>query len=82
MLEHHAHRPLPDLRRIPATSCHLAILSSDPASEIPGAVQQVAHSCDCASVDVCGLFVDPTLLPSTDDIKLDVRQVRAPNQTA
>ena len=29
---------LPDLRRIPATSCHLAILSSDQASKIPGAV--------------------------------------------
>jgi MerR family transcriptional regulator, redox-sensitive transcriptional activator SoxR len=24
---------------------------------------EVAQSCDCASVDVCGLFVDPTLLP-------------------
>jgi len=24
---------------------------------------QVAQSCDCTSVDVCGLFVDPTLLP-------------------
>jgi MerR family redox-sensitive transcriptional activator SoxR len=24
---------------------------------------EVAQSCDCESVDVCGLFVDPTLLP-------------------
>jgi MerR family redox-sensitive transcriptional activator SoxR len=24
---------------------------------------EVAQSCDCASVDVCELFVDPTLLP-------------------
>ncbi len=24
---------------------------------------QVARTCDCTSVDVCGLFVDPTLLP-------------------
>jgi len=24
---------------------------------------RVARSCDCESVDVCGLFVDPTLLP-------------------
>jgi MerR family transcriptional regulator, redox-sensitive transcriptional activator SoxR len=24
---------------------------------------EVAQSCDCASLDVCGLFVDPTLLP-------------------
>jgi MerR family redox-sensitive transcriptional activator SoxR len=34
----------------------------------------VAQSCDCATVDVCGLFVDPTLRPPSD-IPLDVRQV-------
>jgi len=38
---------------------------------------QVAQSCDCASADVCGLFVDPTLLPPAGDIELDVRQIRA-----
>jgi MerR family redox-sensitive transcriptional activator SoxR len=38
---------------------------------------QVAQSCDCASVDVCGLFVDPTLMPPAGDIALDVRQVKA-----
>ena len=27
---------------------------------------QVARSCDCESVDVCGLFVDPTPLPPLD----------------
>ena len=37
---------------------------------------QVAQSCDCASVDVCGLFVDPTLLPPAGDTELDVRRVR------
>lgn len=37
---------------------------------------QVAQACDCQSVDVCGLFVDPTLLPPADDVDLDVRQVR------
>ena len=37
---------------------------------------EVAQSCDCASVDVCGLFVDPTLLPPAGGIQLDVRQVR------
>jgi MerR family transcriptional regulator, redox-sensitive transcriptional activator SoxR len=37
---------------------------------------QVAQSCDCQSVDVCGLFVDPTLVPPAGDIELDVRQVR------
>jgi MerR family redox-sensitive transcriptional activator SoxR len=39
---------------------------------------QVAQhcDCDCESVDVCGLFVDPTLLPPADGIDLDVRHVR------
>ena len=37
---------------------------------------QVAQACDCESVDVCGLFVDPTLLPPVGEIDLDVRQVR------
>ena len=37
---------------------------------------EVAQSCDCQSVDVCGLFVDPTLLPPAGDIDLGVRQVR------
>lgn len=37
---------------------------------------RVAQSCDCASVDVCELFVDPTLLPPAGDNELDVRQVR------
>ena len=39
---------------------------------------EVARSCDCESTDVCGLFVDPTLLPPAGDIELDVRQVRGP----
>jgi MerR family transcriptional regulator, redox-sensitive transcriptional activator SoxR len=38
---------------------------------------QVAQSCDCTSVDVCGLFVDPTLLPPAADIDLDVHQVKS-----
>jgi MerR family redox-sensitive transcriptional activator SoxR len=37
---------------------------------------QVAQSCDCQSVDVCGLFVEPTLVPPAGDIELDVCQVR------
>jgi MerR family redox-sensitive transcriptional activator SoxR len=36
---------------------------------------QVAQACDCSSVDVCGLFVDPTLLPPAGDVELDVRHV-------
>jgi MerR family redox-sensitive transcriptional activator SoxR len=34
---------------------------------------QVARSCDCTSVDVCALFVDPTLTPPAGEIELDVR---------
>jgi MerR family redox-sensitive transcriptional activator SoxR len=37
---------------------------------------QVARSCDCASVDVCDLFVDPTLLPPAGDVELDGRHIR------
>jgi MerR family redox-sensitive transcriptional activator SoxR len=37
---------------------------------------QVAQHCDCESVDVCGLFVDPTLLPPAADVDLDVHHVR------
>jgi MerR family redox-sensitive transcriptional activator SoxR len=36
---------------------------------------QVAQGCGCASVDVCGLFIDPTLAPPTGDVKLSIRQV-------
>lgn len=35
---------------------------------------QVARTCDCESVDVCELFVDPTLLPPAGGIELDVRR--------
>jgi MerR family redox-sensitive transcriptional activator SoxR len=37
---------------------------------------EVAQSCDCASVDVCGLFVEPTLLPPAGEVDLDLRHVR------
>src|ERR671921_47176 len=35
---------------------------------------EVAQTCDCASVDVCELFIDPTLAPPAD-VKLGIRQV-------
>jgi MerR family redox-sensitive transcriptional activator SoxR len=35
----------------------------------------VASACDCATVDVCGLFVDPTLAPPAGDVTLAIRQV-------
>ena len=38
---------------------------------------QIASACDCATVDVCGLFVDPTLAPPPSDAKRDVRGVAA-----
>jgi hypothetical protein len=38
---------------------------------------QVAQSCDCTRVDVCGLFLDPTLMPPAGDVDLAVRHVRA-----
>ena len=38
---------------------------------------QIASACDCATVDVCGLFVDPTLAPPPTDAKLYVRRVPA-----
>jgi MerR family transcriptional regulator, redox-sensitive transcriptional activator SoxR len=38
---------------------------------------EVASACDCATVDVCGLFVDPQLAPPPGDVKLTIRQVGA-----
>jgi MerR family redox-sensitive transcriptional activator SoxR len=36
---------------------------------------EVARTCDCTSVDVCGLFADPTLLPPAGEVgcRLGVR---------
>ncbi len=36
---------------------------------------QVASACDCATLDVCGLFVDPELVPPATEVKLTVRHV-------
>jgi MerR family redox-sensitive transcriptional activator SoxR len=36
---------------------------------------EIARSCDCSTVDVCGLFVDPTLAPPAGDVKLALRHV-------
>jgi DNA-binding transcriptional MerR regulator len=43
---------------------------------------QVAQHCDCTTVDVCELFVDPTLLPPAGAIEIDARQVRRPGAAA
>ncbi|MGN6167806.1 MAG: hypothetical protein ACTHQQ_06495, partial [Solirubrobacteraceae bacterium] len=66
-------------------SAHIRRLARDKLPQIDALIArahavrhwlQVAQSCDCESVDVCGLFVDPTLLPPAADIELDVRHVR------
>lgn len=37
---------------------------------------QTASACDCSSVDVCALFVDPTFAPPpAGEVRLDVRHV-------
>lgn len=36
---------------------------------------EVAGECDCATVDACGLFVDPTLVVPPGDIRLDISHV-------
>jgi MerR family redox-sensitive transcriptional activator SoxR len=35
---------------------------------------ELAQSCDCSSVDVCALFIDPTLAPPPGNVKLSIRQ--------
>jgi MerR family transcriptional regulator, redox-sensitive transcriptional activator SoxR len=35
---------------------------------------EVASACDCSTVDVCGLFVDPTLAPPPAEVTRDVRR--------
>ena len=66
-------------------SAHIRALADDKLAHIEALITraqavkhwlEVAQNCDCQSVDVCGLFVDPTLLPPVAAIDLDVRQVR------
>ena len=66
-------------------SAHIRALADDKLPHIESLIVraqavkhwlQVAQHCDCESVDVCGLFVDPSLLPPVTAIDLDVRQVR------
>jgi MerR family transcriptional regulator, redox-sensitive transcriptional activator SoxR len=39
---------------------------------------EIARSCDCATVDVCGLFVDPALQPPAGPVELTVHRVGGP----
>ena len=66
-------------------SAHIRALADDKLPHIDALIARaqavkhwltVAQHCDCESADVCGLFVDPTLLPPVGDVDLDVRQVR------
>jgi MerR family redox-sensitive transcriptional activator SoxR len=78
-------RPLtgPENRSADA-SAHIRALADDKLPHIEALIAraqavkhwlEVARSCDCESVDVCGLFVDPTLQPPAGVI--DVRHVRS-----
>jgi MerR family redox-sensitive transcriptional activator SoxR len=69
-------------------STHLRALADEKLPHIDALIQraqavkhwlEVAQHCDCESVDVCGLFVDPTLVPPTAEFDLDVHQVRRPS---
>ena len=63
---------------------HIRALADDKLPHIDALITRARRSrlapgraiCDCESVDVCGLFVDPTLLPPAGEIDLDVRHVR------
>jgi MerR family transcriptional regulator, redox-sensitive transcriptional activator SoxR len=66
-------------------SVHIRALATDKLPQIDALIARaravrhwldVAQHCDCESVDVCGLFVDPALLPPAGEVDLDVRQVR------
>jgi MerR family redox-sensitive transcriptional activator SoxR len=74
----------PDNRNADA-SAHLRALADEKLPDIEALITRaqavkhwlhVAQHCDCESVDVCGLFADPTLLPPPAESHLDVRQIR------
>jgi MerR family transcriptional regulator, redox-sensitive transcriptional activator SoxR len=39
---------------------------------------EIARSCECDTVDVCALFVDPALAPPPSDVELSIHKVRTP----
>jgi MerR family redox-sensitive transcriptional activator SoxR len=74
----------PDNRTADA-SAHIRALAAEKLPRIDALIAraqavkhwlQIARHCDCQSVDVCGLFVDPTVVPPPGDVDLDVRHVR------
>ncbi len=57
-------------------SAHVRALADEKLPQIEALIEraqavqrwlEVAQHCDCESVDVCGLFVDPALLPPLND---------------
>ena len=69
--------------RGPRASLHIRELAERKLPDIDALIEraqavrrwlEVAQGCDCASVDVCGLFIDPTLAPPRGDVKLSIRQ--------
>jgi MerR family redox-sensitive transcriptional activator SoxR len=72
----------PDSRREDA-SIHIRELAERKLPDVDALIEraqavrqwlEVARGCDCSSVDVCGLFVDPTLAPPPGDVALSIRQ--------
>ena len=66
-------------------SAHIRALADDKLPHIEALITraqavkhwlELAQHCDCQSVDVCDLFLDPTLLPPVTASDLDVRPVR------
>jgi MerR family transcriptional regulator, redox-sensitive transcriptional activator SoxR len=39
---------------------------------------EIARSCECDTVDVCALFVDPAMQPPPSDIELSIHKVGTP----
>ena len=72
-------------------SAHIRALADDKLPQIDALIAraeavkrwlQVARHCDCRSVDVCGLFVDPALAPPAADVDLRVRRSQLPTRSS
>jgi MerR family redox-sensitive transcriptional activator SoxR len=71
--------------RTAGASAHIRALADDKLPQIDALITraqavkrwlQVAQHCDCESVDVCELFVDPTLLPPVAEPDHALRHAR------
>jgi len=75
MLQHQAHRPLPDLHWIPPRSCHCSILSQLGASTFPGAVHGLAGRIADIIDTEDGLLVSDVVLAETAYVLTSVYRV-------